>query len=45
MATVTNKQLREFILASFDEDELYTFCFDYFEGVEHHVSCSSSILK
>ena len=45
MATPTNKQLREFILASFNEDELYTFCFDYFEEVEHHFSEGMPMLK
>ena len=45
MATPTNKQLREFILASFNENELYTFCFDYFEGVEHHFSDGMPMLK
>ena len=45
MATPTNKQLREFILASFNENELYTFCFDYFEGVEHNFSDNMPMLK
>jgi formylglycine-generating enzyme required for sulfatase activity len=45
MATPTNRQLREFILASFNENELYTFCFDYFEGVEHNFSDSMPMLK
>jgi formylglycine-generating enzyme required for sulfatase activity len=45
MATPTNKQLREFILASFNESELYSFCFDYFEGVEHHFSDGMNMHK
>ena len=45
MAAPTNKQLREFILASFNENELYTFCFDYFEGVEHNFSDNMPMLK
>ena len=33
MKTPTNKQLREFILDCFNEDDLETFCFEYFPEV------------
>jgi formylglycine-generating enzyme required for sulfatase activity len=45
MATLTNRQLREFILASFNDDEFDIFCFDYFEGVEHNFSDDMSMMK
>ena len=43
MTTPTNKQLREFILTSFNESEFDLFCFDYFEGVEHLFSDGMNI--
>ena len=44
MATPTNKQLREFILASFDESELGLFCFDHFEEAKLYFSDSMPML-
>jgi formylglycine-generating enzyme required for sulfatase activity len=45
MTTPNNKQLREFILASFNENEFELFCFDYFEGVEHNFSDEMPMMK
>jgi formylglycine-generating enzyme required for sulfatase activity len=44
MAAPTNKQLREFILASFNESELGLFCFDHFEEAELYFVDSMPIL-
>ncbi len=42
MATPTNKQLREFILTAFNEEELDSFCFDYFDGVRSYFGSGMS---
>jgi formylglycine-generating enzyme required for sulfatase activity len=44
MAAPTNKQLREFILASFNESELGLFCFDHFEEAELYFADSMPML-
>ena len=42
MFSPTNKQLRNFILEFFNEEELHTFCFDYFRDVEHEFGSGMS---
>ena len=44
MTIPTNKQLREFILASFNESELALFCFDNFEEAELYFSDNMPML-
>jgi Effector-associated domain 7 len=43
MAMPTKKQLREFILSRFSEDEVLILCSDYFTGVENQFSINMSM--
>ena len=42
MSTPSDKQLREFMLDFFNEDELHTFCFDYFRDVRQEFGSGMS---